>query len=460
MAENELLMGFYGDDFTGSTDAMDALTRAGLRTVCFVTPPTQEIMKQYVGLGAFGVAGISRALNTSEMATELQPAFKAMMNLQIPLVHYKTCSTFDSSPEIGSIGKAIDIGCDIFSPPYVPVMVGAPPLGRYCVFGNLFARSGADTEPFRLDRHPTMSRHPITLMDESDLRLHLGKQTKKRLSLFNVLELYKPIEDAEQSLSQLLTENPDIVVFDTLYEDQLVKLGRLISSHQESENPLFVVGSSGVESALTAYWQSQGLISPKPFADPGKVDQLLVLSGSCSPVTERQIEWGLENGAVEIPVQTERIIMEDQKVEECEHTAKKALDLLDQGHNVIVHTARGPKDPRIEATSQRLKDQGFSDTDLKLKSGKFFGEALAEIFKRIFEKKNVRRAAIFGGDTCGYFARSMDIEAIEMIGPLAPGAPLCRVHKPGSPLENVEILFKGGQLGNTEIVFTTQQGKP
>lgn len=460
MADNELLMGFYGDDFTGSTDAMDALTRAGLRTVCFVTPPTKEIIQQYVGLGAFGVAGISRALNTSEMVTELKPTFNAMKNLQIPLVHYKTCSTFDSSPEIGSIGKAIDIGCDVFSPPYVPVMVGAPPLGRYCVFGNLFARSGVDTEPFRLDRHPTMSRHPITPMDESDLRLHLAKQTKKRMSLLNILELNKPVEEAKQFLSQLLNDKPDIVIFDTLYDEQLVKLGKLISSHQEIENPLFIVGSSGVESALTAHWQSQDLISPMPFADPGKVDQLLVLSGSCSPVTERQIEWGLENGAVEVPIQTERIIIEDQMVDECEHTAKKALELLDQGHNVIVHTARGPKDPRIEATNQRLKDQGFSDTDLKLKSGKFFGEALGEIFKRILEKKRVPRAAVFGGDTSGYFARTMEIEAIEMIGPLAPGAPLCRIHKPGSPLENVEILFKGGQLGNTEIVFTTQQGKP
>lgn len=34
-----LLLSYYGDDFTGSTDAMDAFTTAGLPTVLFVTPP-------------------------------------------------------------------------------------------------------------------------------------------------------------------------------------------------------------------------------------------------------------------------------------------------------------------------------------------------------------------------------------------------------------------------------------
>ncbi|MBV5333578.1 four-carbon acid sugar kinase family protein, partial [bacterium] len=50
-------------------------------------------------------------------------------------------------------------------------MVGAPFLRRYVAFGNLFARAGDIT--YRLDRHPTMSNHPITPMTEGDLRLHL-----------------------------------------------------------------------------------------------------------------------------------------------------------------------------------------------------------------------------------------------------------------------------------------------
>ena len=39
---NELLLTFYGDDFTGSTDAMESRARAGVRTILFLEPPAPE----------------------------------------------------------------------------------------------------------------------------------------------------------------------------------------------------------------------------------------------------------------------------------------------------------------------------------------------------------------------------------------------------------------------------------
>jgi hypothetical protein len=35
-----LLLAYYGDDFTGSTDTMEVMTFNGLPTVLFVEPPT------------------------------------------------------------------------------------------------------------------------------------------------------------------------------------------------------------------------------------------------------------------------------------------------------------------------------------------------------------------------------------------------------------------------------------
>ena len=37
---SKLLLTFYGDDFTGSTDALEQLTLAGIRTALFIAPPT------------------------------------------------------------------------------------------------------------------------------------------------------------------------------------------------------------------------------------------------------------------------------------------------------------------------------------------------------------------------------------------------------------------------------------
>jgi uncharacterized protein YgbK (DUF1537 family) len=56
--------------------------------------------------------------------------------------------------------------------------------------------------------------------------------------------------------------------------------------------------------------------------------------------------------------------------------------------------------------------------------------------------------AVCGGDTSSYVARALNIAALEMAAPMAPGSPLCRVHaEEGSPMRDLEIVFKGGQVG-------------
>ena len=59
---NRLLIAFYGDDFTGSTDALESLNKIGIKTVLFIDVPTAEQLQNYTGLQAIGIAGMSRTL--------------------------------------------------------------------------------------------------------------------------------------------------------------------------------------------------------------------------------------------------------------------------------------------------------------------------------------------------------------------------------------------------------------
>jgi hypothetical protein len=106
---SNLLLSFYGDDFTGSTDAMESLARGGVRTVLFTDPPRRRSSR-----GTKGSALWRRRHDAGDAADEmertLRPAFAAMRACNPPIVHYKVCSTFDSSPTVGSIGRAIDVG--------------------------------------------------------------------------------------------------------------------------------------------------------------------------------------------------------------------------------------------------------------------------------------------------------------------------------------------------------------
>jgi 3-oxoisoapionate kinase len=454
-----LLLTFYGDDFTGSTDAMESLARAGVRTILFLKPPSPEVLAGFTDVGAIGLAGDSRAMTPEDMEQTLPGAFSQLKDLGAPLFHYKVCSTFDSSPEIGSIGRATDLGQQIFASPFVPLLVGAPELGRYTVFGNHFARSGVDSKTYRLDQHAPMRDHPVTPMRESDLRLHLSQQTAKTIELFDILQLEGHKADTEERLKAVLESGPEIVLFDVLYDDQLSTLGELIWNQASRETPLFVVGSSGVESALTAHWRATGeLAEPQEFESAGEVEQLVAVSGSCSPVTDGQIERAIQHGFVDVPLDPAWLVDPEGVEKESEAAVEKMIDGISKGNSVIAHTCRGPQDPRREATGKRLEALGYKGLAAKLKGGRILAETTGSILQAVLERADVQRVAVAGGDTSSYIASQLDIRAVEMIAPAAPGAPLCRVYSEEGTLEGMEIVFKGGQMGGQDFFESLRRG--
>ena len=118
------ILTFYGDDFTGSTDSLEALAMAGAPAVLFLDVPTPEMLARHPGAVAVGVAGTSRSLSPDWMDRELPAIFAGLKALGAPICHYKTCSTFDSAPDVGSIGRAADIGRRVFGPAVLVVVLG------------------------------------------------------------------------------------------------------------------------------------------------------------------------------------------------------------------------------------------------------------------------------------------------------------------------------------------------
>jgi len=54
------LLAYYGDDFTGSTDAMEAMTAAGVPTVLFLDTPNPAMLARFPDARCIGIAGSSR----------------------------------------------------------------------------------------------------------------------------------------------------------------------------------------------------------------------------------------------------------------------------------------------------------------------------------------------------------------------------------------------------------------
>ncbi|WP_246067096.1 four-carbon acid sugar kinase family protein [Paenibacillus koleovorans] len=453
---SQWLLSFYGDDFTGSTDSMEALALHGVKTVLFLdVPPRDIIAERFPDVRAIGVAGISRSLAPVEMERELCPLFRKLAELRTPIVHYKMCSTFDSSPEIGSIGLAIDIGCETFDGPFVPLLVGAPALKRYTLFGHHFASIG-DTA-YRLDRHPVMSEHPLTPMDDSDLLLLLGRQTSRKSGLVDIIALQADGGEVKMKTDRLVQDGAEIVLFDVLDEESLLKTGELIW-HAAQDKPLFTVGSSGVEYALGAHWQSEGRIERKAaFAEagaPGPADAMLALSGSCSPVTRQQLEYAMDHGFTGLQADAVKLMDPDTARLERARLFEEASALLSAGGSVVVYTALGPHDDSIAAVKDYLKREGLAESE----SSRKIGIQLGLLCRELVEELSIRRVLVAGGDTSGYVTKELGVFALETIIPIAPGGPLCKGYSDHPHFDGIELALKGGQVGRFDYFIRVLQG--
>jgi 3-oxoisoapionate kinase len=291
-----------------------------------------------------------------------------------------------------------------------------------------------------------MRQHPTTPMDEADLRVHLSRQTRLRIGLMSLLNMEGA--DAGEQLEALLAQGNEGVLFDALEERHLVRVGELVWRKVRRGCPLFAVGSSGLEYGLIGWWRRCGVLRAVPWRGALRpTERLVVVSGSCSPVTERQVGRALARGFLEVGLDTVGLVQPGRREEALERALAAAGAGLVAGRSVIFHTARGPGDVRLRRTSRRLAAAGG-------RSAEVLGSALGELLERVLERVGRCRAVVTGGDTSGFAARALGVEALEFVAPVAPGAPLCRMHAPGRVSDGGEIVFKGGQNGRDDFFLT------
>jgi uncharacterized protein YgbK (DUF1537 family) len=262
--------------------------------------------------------------------------------------------------------------------------------------------------------------------------------------------------DARAALRELVAGGAEVVLFDALHQEQLRSIGELLDGYGSVRNPLFSVGSSGVEMALGALWLRRRTgVPPVSIVKDSKVRQarrlsyaepLLVGSGSCSPVTTGQIARALKRGYAEVSLNSTALTSRRSAAREIQRAAEAAVKLLSAGRNVIVHTTENGPNKRIAAT---LGDN----------MARVMGTGLGQVLRSVLEQTRVRRLCIAGGDTSSYAARALGIEALEMIALLTPGGPLCRATAPASPADGLEVVFKGGQVGPQDYFEIVRRGK-
>ena len=421
---------WYGDDFTGATDTLGTAARAGLHALLFLKTPDAALLARAGALDVVGIAGAARAMSPEEMRAELQPVAALFRSIGARVLHYKTCSTFDSAPQIGSIGAAIAVLRHAVETPWTAIVGGQPNLGRYCLFGHLFAAAGSGGEVHRLDRHPTMSRHPVTPMHESDLRRHLAAQGVARVASVPYTAASGPAR-LQAALDGALGTAPDAVLFDVSAAAELEAIGAVLWAQAEVAT-LLAVGPSSVVQALAAF-TGRGTSKPGATASPPArrvepaTGPVLVMAGSMSPVSAQQV------------------------------AAAQAFDRLTLDADALAHADATALDRYADALAGPLAAGRHLLVTLPgaVLAGDADGRDLARaggaLLARVLARVPLRRVGIAGGDTSSHAVQALDAWGLSYEADIGAGAALCRLHSDVPSLDGMEIMLKGGQMGTADV---------
>ena len=402
------LIVFIGDDFTGASDTLATLAERGAKVRLFLDAPDED---EAQGLDAVGIATDLRSRTPGEIAAGLSALAPAIGRLSPRFVHYKVCSTFDSAPHIGSIGAAVNALEAALAPSRTIVLGGQPSLGRYCMFGALFARA-PDGETYRIDRHPIMSRHPVTPMNEADLRIHLGKQGLDGLSL---VSRWGSQRDADGAPT--LTLRPNRTLVDAIDQSDVERLGEELRTN-DSEAPILLVGASSVAEALLPTERSTPQAFPRLAWSSGSV---LAIAGSRSSMTAAQVAAAV--GYERLPLGREDLVRPAQ-------IAARCAGLLKAEAHVMVHL-------------QPDLDYGQSPTALS--------DWLARLTRLILSQHPAAGVAVAGGDTSSAVVEQLGFRSLSFVERAGAGVAICQGHLAGSPVDGTILLLKGGQVGDVAL---------
>lgn len=397
-------VGYYGDDFTGSVDVLLQFARHGWSGRLFVgLPPAAELRAAAATTDVVGIAGIARSLAPTQMDAEIRPALEALRDLSPQIIQYKACSTADSSPLVGSIGRVIEIAREVFGERAVPMLFAQPDFGRYTVFGHHFAAEGGRIH--RLDRQPTMSQHPSTPMHESDLARHISAQTALPIGSITRLE-YDALP------ARLARESAAAVVLDAIDDHDTAIVGQTLL---DLPAPVFAVGSGGLSAGIGAARSRARVTVPSVTAARGAV---LAISGSRSAQTRRQVDHATASGWLVAPLSFTDEAAQIQAVRAA----------LAAGRSVVLTSDDAPSGgdtlARIAATGAAVI------------------RATADLARRI---------VVAGGDTSGRVTRLLGVSSLAIAANPAGNVVLLRATAADPVIDGLELLLKGGQVGADDL---------
>lgn len=413
------MLGCIADDFTGASDAASFLKQAGFSPVLLSGVPERG-RSLPVGCDAAVAALKTRTMETERAVAQTLEAARWLRERGAERFYLKYCSTFDSTPE-GNIGPAADALMEFCGVPCTVLCPSLPVNGRQVRNGRLYVNG-------ELLHESSMRNHPLTPMWDSYIPELMKGQSVYPCHVLSGGEL----EDREKLKEQLGRWEAEsgrfYLVPDYWTEEDGARIGSLFGEMK------LLTGGSGLLGQLRPEHAGAGEAEAAALqSSPGRT---LLLSGSCSAMTLRQLDFYRETGGNMREV-SPFDLMSGRRTKE-----DYIKQLEENGDQSILFYSSAPPDRVREAQS----------------AGK---QAVAEQLEAVMGALALRALELgytgiitAGGETSGAVTRQLGFEAFSIGPSVAPGVPVLY------PLDRpqVRLILKSGNFGAEDFFRRAEKG--
>ncbi|MFV9668325.1 3-oxo-tetronate kinase [Pantoea sp. KXB25] len=412
-------LGVIADDFTGATDIASFLVQNGLSTIQFNGIPGGETVTE---AQAIVVSLKSRSCPPEQAVEQSLAALTWLQQQGCERFYFKYCSTFDSTAH-GNIGPVTDALLKALGETQTVICPALPVNGRTVYQGYLFVGD-------QLLSESGMRHHPVTPMHDSNLLRVMSAQASGKAGLIAAAQVDQGAASVRQALDRLAEQGVNYVVTDALHQDHLLTLGEAVRDLR------LVTGGSGLAIGLARQWAGGQTDACAEQAGRPQGERAVVLSGSCSQMTNRQVAAYRQLApACEVEIAP--------CLDDADAYALRLCDWVEANHHQ-------PLAPLLFATADAQQLQAIQQRYGAARSSEAIEQLFAAVTREL-KRRGWQRFIVAGGETSGVVAQSLGVTAFHIGPTISPGVPWVRdIHQP------LSLALKSGNFGD-EAFFRRAQ---
>lgn len=411
-------LGIIADDFTGATDIASFIALSGWRVIQLNGIPDAPV--DTAGLDALVISLKSRSCPASDAVELSKKAARWLLAQGCQRLYFKYCSTFDST-ELGNIGPVTDM---LLAETNIKMAVLCPalPVNERVVFqGHLFVKG-------QLLNESGMQNHPLTPMKDANLKRFMEKQASGSCGLVSLQVINRGTEAIQAALNELEDIGKRYAILDAVTDEDLIHIAAALPEK------ILLTGGSGLAGALASLQPNNNQNNDDLL--PQKEGRSVILAGSCSNMTNRQVGIYRERSS-SIAIDVERAINDSENY---------LQELIDWYQAQPVRMA-----PIIYATRQADEVREMQQRFGIEKTGAAIENLLAALAVKLNEL-GVNKIIVAGGETSSLIVQRLNVTAFAIGNVIAPGVPWIKdVRRP------LWLTLKSGNFGDENFFSKAQE---